>query len=148
MSVNCHNEQLHSYATAASTHCSEEGGKDRGHRHVTLQTQGAALLVAQLLDCRNVALVNVQETLGHKQAGYSAAHHASTAPQTTTILPACLPHNATNHVTPAYTRGETRTAPSSLSTCTASGTGVGLNRCGNHPSWSRCGAAHGQGYFH
>ncbi|KAG8343023.1 hypothetical protein TRVL_06153 [Trypanosoma vivax] len=109
MSVNCHNEQLHSYATAASTHCSEEGGKDKGHRHITLQTQGAALLIAQLLDCRDGAFVNVQETLGHKQAGYLLAHHTSTAPQTTTVLPACVPHNATNHVAlPACTRGDTQ----------------------------------------
>ncbi|KAG8343238.1 hypothetical protein TRVL_05931 [Trypanosoma vivax] len=148
MNANCHDEKLHSCATAASTHSSKEGGKDRGHRHITLHTQGAALLVAQLLDCRSGALVNVRETLGHKQAGYLLAHHASTAPQTTTVLPACLPHNAINHVTlPAYTRGDTGTAPSSLSTCAGSGTGVGLSRCGNHPSWSRCSAAHVQGYF-
>ncbi|KAG8344499.1 hypothetical protein TRVL_04662 [Trypanosoma vivax] len=149
MNVNCHSEQLHSYATAAFTQCSKEGGRDKGHRHITPQTRGAALLVAQSLDCRDGALVNVQETLGHKQAGYSLAHHASTAPQTTTVLPACLPHSAISHATPpAYTRGDTGTAPSSLSACAGSGTGVGPSRCGNHPAWSRCGAAHGKGYCH
>ncbi|KAG8344001.1 hypothetical protein TRVL_05168 [Trypanosoma vivax] len=105
--VNCHDEKLHSCATAASTHCPKEGCKDKGHRHITPQTQGAALLVAELLECGDGALVSVQETLGHKQAGYSLVHHASTAPQTRMILPACLPHSATSHATSlAYTRGK------------------------------------------